>query len=101
MTRPISTYHVLKFNSVAEAQDALHRITQLFTTPSGKPYLVDDPRKRAVILSGPSTTLYFSPGALEAAILLWIKLPTSTVIKSDELPKDLSLIFGETGDLPR
>ena len=101
MTRPISTYHVCKFNSMEEAQDALLRVTQLLTTASGKPYLVDDPAKRAVILSGSPTTVYLSRGALEVAILLWIKLPTSTVIKSDELPNDLSLIFGETGDLPR
>ena len=101
MTRPISTYHVVKFKSVAEAQDAHHRITQLLTTPSGVSFLKDDPAKRAVILAGSSTTLYLSPGALEVAVLLWITLPTSTVINSGELPKDLSLIFGETGDLPR
>lgn len=101
MTRPISTYHVFKFNTAAEALDTHYRITQLLKTSSGVPYLQDDPAKRAVILPGPSTTHYLSHGALEAAILLKIKLPTSTVVKSGALPKDLILIFGETSDLPR
>lgn len=43
MTRPISTYHVFKFNTAAEALDTHYRITQLLKTSSGVPYLQDDP----------------------------------------------------------
>ncbi len=98
---PIRTYHVFRFDSAGDAEDARLRITQLLTTPSGAKYLKDDPAKRAVILSGPPTTLYISPGSLEAATILWVNLPTSTVVRSSDLPRDLSLLFGATGDLPR
>jgi hypothetical protein len=53
-----------------------------------------------VILSGPPTTLYFSPGAFEAAYSLRIDLPTGKVINGVELPQSLSLIYGESLDVP-
>ncbi len=101
MTRPISTYHLLQFEPAAKAQDAHHRITQLLVTSSGVPYLKDDPAKRAVILAGPPTTLYLSPGALEIAETLWINLPTSKVVHPSDLPKGLKLLIGEPSDLPQ
>ncbi len=101
MPKPIGDYYVLNFASLAKAQDARQRITQFLRLPSGTAWLRDDPLKRAVILSGPPTTLYLSPGALEIAGTLWIDLPTSKTIHASALPKGLNLIFGESLDLSR
>jgi hypothetical protein len=98
MATPISEYHVFTFESLAKAQEAHSRIVRFITTRSGAAFLLDP--KRAVILSGPPTTLYLSPGAFKAGRTLWIDFPTGKVIKGVELPKGLSLIYGESLDVP-
>ncbi len=98
MTELISVYHVFTFESLIKAQDVHQRIIRFVTSSGGAAYEVG--RMRAVILAGPPETVYLSPGAMEAARTLWIDLPTGKMIKAVELPKSISLIFGESSDLP-
>ena len=95
----VENYHVAEFKS-HEACSAFREALILFIKePGGSRFLKNEPRCVVWVPASSVTTVYLSPGAVQAVKHAGLLVSITAEIEVSELPRDKSLILGDTFDL--